>query len=331
MLRAILLCNFNVLLGPTIEMSVPSMNPDEIKNFDVIPRFIDLVDSEQFFISTAENAYSANYYFTIGNTSMRGNENMLLLSIVTQVEASDDKEKILLFLKNSESILEQQADFLKNDETIAKHGIFSTETKNFIIDVLHKLHEEVFVKREFGKLFEVEHDKIGVFAPRGFDASEVIDPFRAMLASEYHPTLKTRMILNTINELEFMKFECFDRQSDTCLKDQCPVCKEIALESSGAIYIFDTRTFDMGADLADMIDYLKIIDSVKNMPILVLQFDSQPLSSVDIGTGIDQFRNRLQEAAEQNVIKSPIRHEMVSFDDMNSFKSAMSWLIKAIL
>ncbi|HME54159.1 MAG TPA: hypothetical protein VKM55_18180 [Candidatus Lokiarchaeia archaeon] len=325
-----LLSNFNVLLGPTIEMSVPAMNPDD-KNFDIIPRFIDLVDSEQFFISTAENAYSANYYFTIANTAMRGNENMLLMSIAIQVEPSDDKEKILLFLKNTENILEQHADFLKNDETITKHGVFASETKDFVSGVLHKLHEEVFVKREFGKLFEVEYDKIGVFAPRGFDASEIIDPFRATLASEYHPTLKTRMILNTLKELEFMKFECLDRQSDTCLKDQCPVCKEIALESSGAIYIFDERTFDMNEDFADLIDYLKIIDSTKNMPILVMQFDSQPFSSIDVGTGIDQFRARLQEAAEQHVITSPMRHQMVSFEDISSFKDAMGWLIKSII
>jgi len=100
-----LLSNFDVRLGPSVALSVPALSKEELKGFNVIPRLIDIANTEEFFISTLEKAYSANYYFSIENVGTRGNKDMLLLSIAVQVGDEDDKEKILLFLKKTEDPL----------------------------------------------------------------------------------------------------------------------------------------------------------------------------------------------------------------------------------
>jgi hypothetical protein len=329
MLRAVLLSVFDVRLGPTVAMSVPSLNLKELKDFNVIPKLIDLAGTEGFFMSTLDAIYSANYYFNIENPGTRGNKDMLLLSIAVQVADDDDKEKILLFLKNTEESLREQVRGIKGNEQIHVNGILSKENSIMINELLHNYFNTVFDVFQFDAILKEGQDRIGIFTQPVFDAKGIISFFRRELRKEKHPALRTRLVINAIDELSFSPFHCKERQSPTCMTDKCPACQELVKESDAAIYMFDSGTFKMDVDFKDMVDYLKIIDTSKQIPVLVMQIDGNP--SVD-GTRIyEEITARLQEEIQRQGLKIQPKHARVPLGNMEAFKESMGWLIKAII
>ncbi|NMC05542.1 MAG: hypothetical protein GYA24_10030 [Candidatus Lokiarchaeota archaeon] len=329
MLRAVLLSAFDVRLGPTVVLSVPSFSQKELEQFNVVPRLIDVAGTEGFFLSTLEKVYSANYYFTIENTSTRGNKDMLLLSIAVQVSSDDDKEKILLFLKNAEDALREQVRGIQENEPINEMGILAAENASLVSHILHGLFDSIFDKGQFDVLVKRGHDRIGIFTHPGFDAARVIDFFRKELHKERNPPLRTRLVINAIDEISYDPFYCKERQSGNCLKDECPACAEIVKESEAIIYMFDSGTFKMDLHFNDMFDYLKSIDKAKRVPVLVMQVDMNP--SVDGVKVYEDLTARLQEEIQASKLTIQPRHARVPLGNMDAFKECMSWLIKAII
>jgi hypothetical protein len=329
MIRAVLLSNFDVHVGPTVALSVPALDKAQLKGFDAIPKLIDLTDTEGFFISTLENTFSANYYFSIENENIRGNKDLLLLSIAVQVQGMDDKEKLLLFMEKNEDSLRHYVRGILENVQINELGIFSPENAELLKDSLHQFFNVVFNKESFDALFKEGQDRIAVFSPKGFDTRQVMDFFRKALRKEKKPSLKTRMVMNAIDEFSFNPFSCNDRQSGSCMKDLCPPCMELARESDAAIFMFDSGTFNLYADFADMADYLKSIDATRHIPVLVMQIDGD--SHVD-GTGVyEEFTALLQEAIEKNGFKMETKHARVPIGNVDAFRDSISWLIKAII
>jgi hypothetical protein len=329
MLRAVLLSNFDVRLGPSVALSVPALNREELKGFNSIPRLIDLAYTEDFFISTLEKVYSANYYFSIENVGTRGNKDMLLLSIAVQVGDDDDKEKILLFLKKTEDPLRDCARGIKGNGRINELGILSPENSMLLKDTIHAFFDTVFEGDRFDVLFKEGRGRIGIFTQPGLDPERTISFFRGELRKEKHPPLRTRLVMNAIDELSYNAFHCKERQSDACLKNKCPACRELIMESDAAIYMFDSGTFKMNADFMDMVDYLKGIDDSKQIPVLVLQIDGDPAAD---GTLVyDDFTARLQDAIRKQGLKIQPKHVRVPLGNTEAFKESMSWLIKAII
>jgi hypothetical protein len=329
MLRAVLLSNFDVRIGPTVALSVPALSLQELKSFNVIPKLIDVAGTEGFFISTLEKIYSANYYFTIENVGTRGNKDLLLLSIAVQVADDVDNEKILLFLKNSEGPLRERVRNFKENDRITEMGILSTENSTFLADSLHGFFNTIFDGEQFDKLPKHGQDRIGIFAQQGFDPERIINYFRRELNKERTPSLRTRLVVNAIDELSYNPFHCKERQSATCLKDKCPACTELVKESEAVIYMLDSGTFQMGADFKDMIDYLKGIDNAKNVPVLVMQIDGNP--SINGALVYEELTARLQEEITRQGLKIQPKHARVPLGNTEAFKECMSWLIKAII
>ncbi len=329
MMRAVLLSNFDVRLGPSVALSVPALSHEELKRFNVVPRLIDVADTEDFFISTLEKVYSANYYFSIENENIRGNKDVLLLSIAVQVGIDDDKEKILLFLKKTEDSLRDWARCIKGNGRINELGIFSPENSMLLKDSLHDFFDTIFEGDRFDALFKEGRGRIGIITQPGFDPERTIELFRGELRKEKHPSLRTRLVINAIDELSYNAFHCKERQSDACLKDKCPACRELIMESDAAIYMFDSGTFKMGVDFMDMVDYLKTIDVSKQIPVLVLQIDGDPKTE---GTLVyEEFTGRLQDAIRIQGLKIQPKHARVPLGNTEAFKECMSWLIKAII
>ncbi|MBN2149825.1 MAG: hypothetical protein JW839_00135 [Candidatus Lokiarchaeota archaeon] len=328
MMRSVLLSHFDTHLGPTITLSIPAMSQDELRGFNVIPKLLDITDDEGFFISTLNMVYSANYYFSIENENARGGKDLLLVSIAVQMSQDDNKEKVLLFLKNEEASLRRYAHRLANED-VNEVGLLSPENRTALKDSLHGLFTTVFQERHFEANVKRGGDRIVVFAHAGFDPMRVIDYYREELRKDERPSLRTRLVTSAIDELSYNPFHCNDRGSDTCMKDECPVCKELLLESDAAIYMYDSGSFKPDADFDDMVDYLGAIDHAKRIPVLIMQVDGD--SSVDRGVVYEEVTARLQGAMSKGGFKIGPRHGRVPFGNVEAFKDCMSWLIKAII
>jgi hypothetical protein len=329
MLRAVLLSIFDVRLGPIVALSVPALSHKELKGFNVIPKLIDIADTEDFFISTLENIYSANYYFSIANEDTRGNKDVLLLSIAVHVSSDDDKEKILMFLKKAEDPLREYVRRIEGNARFNELGILSPENSTFLKDSLHGFFNTVFEGDRFDALFKEGQDRIGIFTQPGFDAERIIGFFRRELRKEKRPQLRTRLVMNAIDELSYSPFHCDERQSATCMKDKCPACAELVKESDAAIYMFDSGTFKLDVDFKDMLDYLKAIDDSKQIPVLVMQIDGNP--ATDGALLYEELTARLQEEIQRRGFKIQPKHARVPLGNTEAFKESMSWLIKAII
>nr|MDO8086249.1 hypothetical protein [Candidatus Sigynarchaeum springense]MDO8119624.1 hypothetical protein [Candidatus Sigynarchaeota archaeon] len=305
------------------------MSLDELKEFNVIPRLIDLADAENFFISTLDQIYSANYYFSIENGSARGNKDLLLVSIAVQVGDEDDKEKILVFLKKCEERLRENVRDIIAHEGVNNLGIFAPENNTFIKNSLHGLFENVFEKQKFDAMFKQGQDRIAIFTQKGLDPIPVIDFFRKELLKDKRPSLRTRLVVNAMDELSFAPFHCAERGSDACLKDKCPPCSELINESAAAIYMLDSGRFNMDVDFEDMSDYLKAIDRTKQMPVLVMQVDGGSTNEGNIT--YEEVTAKLQDVVSRERLMIKPRHGRVPIGNTEAFKDCMSWLIKKVI
>ncbi len=329
MIRAVLVSHFDIHLGPTISLSVPAMSRDELENFKVVPRLIDVAETEDFFISTLDKVYSANYHFSIENENTRGSKDLLLISIAVQVGDEDDKEQILLFLKKAEEPLRSYAQTIATNEGVKDFGIFSPENGTFLKDSLHGFFSIVFQKEQFDALFKQGQGRIAIFTHAGFDPMQMIEFFRKELHREKHPSLRTRLVVNAMDDFSYNPFHCDDRGSITCKKDECPPCNELIRESDAAIYIFDSGKFKIDSDFEDMVYYLKAIDHAKQLPVLVMQVDGD--STINGDLVYEEVTAKLQDAISQEGLMIQPKHGRVPIGNAEAFKECISWLIKEII
>ncbi|MEX2754686.1 MAG: hypothetical protein Q6365_004785 [Candidatus Sigynarchaeota archaeon] len=329
MLRAVLFSRFDVHLGPLITLSVPAMNSEELEKFKVVPRLIDLAENDDFFISTLENVYSANYHFSIANENTRGKKDLVLVSIAVQSDNDDDKEKILLFLKKTEDSMREFVRGIIANEDVMNHGIWSRETNTFLKESLHGFFNTIFHEERFDAMFKRGQDRIAIFTCAGLDPLPIIDHFKKQLRKEKRPSLRTRLIMDAMDELSYQPFHCIDRGSDTCLGDRCPVCRELVVESDAAICIYDSTKFSPPADIEDLTRYLQAIDAAKPIPVLVLQVDVDP--KVDSSLIYEAVTAKLQDMISLGKLKIRPRPWRVPIVNVDAFKECMSWLIKEII
>jgi hypothetical protein len=334
MLRAVLLSRFDNLKGPTIVYSVPSLSTEEIESLETVPKLIDIVEKEHFFIATVEDVYTANYYFKINNEQVRGRKDLILVSVAFRVDDGQKNEQILLFLRRTERLLAQFVDEIKNEQEIAALGVFCEECKKSMQDKLHDLFETVF-NTEFDAMSTKKGKILVIGAPKA-DLVSVIEGFKGNLRMGGHQDLKTRMIGHALDEVSFNPFLCQFRGTEGCREENCPVCAELALESDAAVYVFDPATFDPDADFTDLVNYLIAIKkSRKNIPVLVMEVHghdhdhaSDELTTAERQIDIEGW---LQDAIAQHELANPINTVRVFTSDLLSFKDGLLWLVTAII
>jgi hypothetical protein len=332
MLRAVLLSRFDSMKGPTIVYSVPSLTEEEQESLETVPKLIDIVEKEHFFITTVEDVYTANYYFKIDNERVRGRRDLILISIAFRMEDGQKKEQTLLFLKRAEQLLVQFVDEVKNEQAIAALGVFCEECKLSMQSKLHDLFETVF-NSEFDTLVTKDRGKILVIGAPNIDLVGVIEGFKGNLLMEQKKDLKTRLIVHALDELSFNSFVCQFRGTDGCREENCPVCAELAVESDAAVYVFDPVTFNPEADFTDLVNYLLAIKkSSKDIPILIMEMhDHDPRAEFSKTEHQLDVSNWLQDAIAVHEISNPINTVRVYTGDVVSFKDGFSWLVKSII
>jgi len=143
----------------------------------------------------------------------------------------------------------------QGERTDQRAGNNVPENSLLLRDSLHVFFDTVFEGDRFDALFKEGRGRIGVFTQPGFDPERTISFFRGNCGRRNTHRLRTRLVMSGIDDFSYNAFHCKERQSDACLKDKCPACRELIMESDAAIYMFDSGTFKMNDDFMDMVDY----------------------------------------------------------------------------
>ncbi len=332
LIRAVFLSHFDIIEGPKITHSVPAMDKDGLDRFKSVPKLLDVIDKEQFFINTMENIYSANYHFSINSDFIRGNKVLLLLSLVVELSQNDKKEDVLIYLENIAPLLLTYAQQLTSAVlAVDMGGLFSSESWTRVMALLHELHERAFGTKEFGGLVSARGGKIVVVGQDGINPKAVFDAWRVQMLSEVSPDLKTRMAVHVIKEMEFHEFHCPARNSEICLMEECPVCKELGNEADAIIYILEHASAAVDKNAKGLQAYIKGFTKRKDVPFfifIVVQAASVTGRPDDIAAGlVNTLRGTL---AGPRTIDGLHVYALTTGDTV-TFKRAMGDLIKLVV
>ena len=325
MIRAILLSSFDPVLGPQLKATVPAMDHEKFDLFKKVPKLIDVVDTEQFFVSSMDDAYTANYYFIVEHERMRGGKILLLLTIGAQLDQPGNTESILGFLENTRSKLNHAVQQIKSNEEFIKQDFFSEKNGVILRDILHELHQLVFVNSQFNKLVSGEGGKIFVFSTRRGDPRPILARFKQAIKDGDNQDLKDFFINKAVDEFNLVNFTCKERQDPTCKLDRCPVCSIHILESDAAIFVTSMNEFDFDEDMKDLLDYLKNIESIKNIPVLMLYFKE---AQADV---LEDVLHRIQKEIKPVIKETHIIIHALVDDDIKTFKLAIRDLLRGVI
>lgn len=322
---AVLLSTFDVIIGPSIKVSVPALEADELETLTSVTKLIDVADEEEFFISTLGNIYSANYYFIIPFEGIRGKKQLLLLTIALNTTSIEKIDDALGFLERQKPLLLKLSKMLKQNPRFLENGIFHESNERELKGILHEVYEKVFGSPDFRHIIMKDQGKVFVASPIDYDPRPEIHHFKKLLNEQSMPDLKTRMVQHIVDELNFVNFKCEDRMSGTCKLDACPACNAYVLDSDAVIFIFDSTQFDMERDFTDMVNYIKNVDASKKIPFFILQLDGSK-SKV-----LEPFSEKLQVAIKKHSIENEVLHFQIEKNSIQSFKLVMSDLIKYVV
>lgn len=325
----VLLSHFDVIAGPAIIYSVPNLKDEEMVEYETIPKLIDIVDEENIFVNSIHGLYSLNYFFKEQNENVRGNMNLMLLSIVIKMDPKKiDEDEILLFLRENEQKLKDVVEFIKGNQKFENGGIFNKENKEELFSLMHQLYRDVYTRDIVDIIVRENTDKIVVFGPRLRNPYEIVNVLKKKLKITNNLNLKKRLVVQALKEIEFLPFECQARQSSVCEENRCPVCEFLAIESRGAIFIFEENNFGSEEDFKDLRDYIQNLGLHESLPILFVKIKNTIKETPEDNKKILEF---IENVIEVNDIKNPIKLFDVSKDSLDSFVEAIIWLVKQIL
>ncbi|MFX0103276.1 MAG: hypothetical protein ACFFCS_27175 [Candidatus Hodarchaeota archaeon] len=278
----ILLSHFDVIEGPSIIYSIPNLKKEDMTRFETIPKLIDMVNDENCFLNSIDNLYSLNYFFRIQNRFVRGSWNLLLLSVVIDMKVQDAREEeILLFLQDNEVKLKYFVEVIKEEEKFENGGIFAGKNEEELFAYLHELYREFFTSKSIEIILKEESEKIVVFGPIFRNPYHILNLFKKKLNFSDDTNLKRKLVVQALEEVEFLPFECQARQTPLCEGDKCPACEFLANESKGAIFIFEEENFGSEEDFKDLRDYILNLGTVETLPILIIKIQEEGNKSLD--------------------------------------------------
>ena len=324
MKRVTILSHFDPVQGPSILASVPALG-DDSGLFNAVPKLIDVADKEQFFLSTLQGVYCANYYFKLGDATTRGRYRLLLISLAFEAGPRDDKEAALRFLTGCESLLRSVAKRIKTHAPFKENGLMAPANVKMLKELLHELHDMAFFTS--WPAFMGEREKTGriiVLGPEGTDSKGIIDELLRRITSENKHDLKTRLVLNAASELLFVDFDCIERGAPGCWNENCPGCKGLAAESDAAIIVYDPATLD-DKTRGSITDYVKSIEAAREIPVILLAVEEDNTGKTPRKFLDEQF------LAMKTGIKGMIKHFTTSLLDATPFKDAMAALVKMLI
>ncbi|MHA1716964.1 MAG: hypothetical protein ACTSXP_15070 [Promethearchaeota archaeon] len=316
--------------GPTIIYSVPALEKGIIKSkLSRIPRLMDVLNKETVSLTTFDDLYALNYFFHVTDKWVRGNERFMLLSIVMEIKDKKESKHVISFLLEKENMLKDFANLIIEDTREILEKINSREYVRHLKKTLHSFYARVFLN---GSRVDLGvHDKgwITVFSPNNLDTDQIFNDMRKKLFVD-GSNLKARLINQVLNELEFNHFSCLDRLSETCMRSNCPVCKDMARESNGAIIFFEAG-IKRDVNVIDLKDYIKNIAQQSSMPILLLEYDTTRKSipsNIKLKANVwQEIKARLEKAG----ISNPIYYKKMELEKSQDFQEAITWLIKKLI
>ncbi|MHA1680542.1 MAG: hypothetical protein ACTSUE_06000 [Promethearchaeota archaeon] len=332
MIRSVILSKFDVVEGPRIIYMVPKIKEADLGYVDFVPRLIDFIGKkDSCFMNSMGDIFSLNYYFEMECSTIRGNKNLILVSVVIQTASPSERKKVPSFLSTQEIVLEKLVKSIKKDPDYIRAGLFHEENTVKLKDDLHQFYQQFFVESNFFSQLDNDRGKICVIGPRLYNPQEEIEFFKSQINATKNG-LKDRLIIKTINEFEYINFYCQDRDQnlETCKKDECPVCRTYAIESDASIYIYNNSYFDFDTDIQDLVDFASNICSVSNLPLLIIEIDELKVDDHERVALVESIKKAINHLQENKCTLNSIKFVITQTDDPSGFIDGISWLVKEL-
>lgn len=326
-MRGLIISKFDVTQGPIIKYSLPSVTNQRMTIFKEIPRLMDLINDEGFFIHTRGNIYSANYFFQVDSSFSRGKKESILITIAFGLinDSEEAKERTMDFMQKQEKTMQEFMRELRSNEQLELRGFFSEENAILIKELLKRYYRRIFIKNSE---YILRKDRIGnkawIMTPFGYNGLDIINTLQKQVLNGKFTSFSDRLMQFALGEMKFTQFNCDKRETSLY---NCPVCKRYFLETNVNLFILDLSDGDSLSNLVSVLNHLESLEDVQPEPLFILCVQDKDLENKVNFSYIQEIGN-IEMQNKHNFTN--IDYSLVTMENLETFFEPLKRFFKTI-
>lgn len=267
-MKVLVLSHFDPLYGPNVVLKAPKSIEDV--ELEQIPALMDLYD-EGFFVHMFGNFKSANYIFDIPSEFARGKNEMLLISILVDIDSQ-------INFNLSKKLLEGFGEAIKEIPDVTKAFYINSDVRegdesklNEIQDLLFTFFQSI---PEENVIYERKDAKILVYGLYQAGKTTLINCQRKLASKRTIPTINIDISRILVNNISLFTY---DTPGQIKFRDLwTPYLKN----QDGLVFVLDISDVEKYAEARSVLHNIATKPQLKKVPLLVL-FNKVDIARLD--------------------------------------------------
>ncbi len=283
-MKLLILSHFNPLYGPTVVLKAPESSEDV--ELEQIPALMDLYD-EGFFVHMFGNFKSANYIFDLPSEYARGKNEMLLISIIIDINSTVNFNLSKKLLEGFGQAIKEIPDaykafYINSDENEGDESKL-LEIQDLLFTFYKSIPEE-------NVIYERKDAKILVFGLYHAGKTTLINCQRNMASKGTIPTINIDISRILVNNISLFTY---DTPGQIKFRD---LWKPYLKNQDGLVFVLDVSDVKKYAEARSILHNIATKPQLKSVPLLIL-FNKVDLARPDVDAlkkemGIDELEGQ---------------------------------------